>query len=92
MKRAFLRRRTTGQCLPGMKVPMMMLSGTSRASAPWEQARAAAHLVRVQYAPAKGRYDLESIKDSAKPADSFGNDDVAHRNRRRLSGDVNTRR
>ncbi|HUQ27329.1 MAG TPA: aldehyde oxidoreductase molybdenum-binding subunit PaoC [Usitatibacter sp.] len=38
----------------------------------WEQARAAAHLVRVQYAPAKGRYDFEAVKDTAKPADSFG--------------------
>ena len=38
----------------------------------WEQARAAAHLVRVQYAPAKGAFDLEAVKGSAKPADSFG--------------------
>ena len=38
----------------------------------WEQARAAAHLVRIQYAPAKGTYDLEEKKDSAKPAESFG--------------------
>src|SRR5687767_6447514 len=38
----------------------------------WEQARAAAHLVRVQYAPAKGSYDLDAVKDTAKPADSFG--------------------
>jgi xanthine dehydrogenase YagR molybdenum-binding subunit len=38
----------------------------------WEQARAAAHLIRVSYAPAKGKYDLESVKDTGKPADSFG--------------------
>ena len=38
----------------------------------WEQARAAAYLVRVSYAPAKGKYDLEAVKDAAKPADSFG--------------------
>src|SRR5688500_8994640 len=38
----------------------------------WEQARAAAHLVRVAYAPAKGQYDLEAVKETAKPADSFG--------------------
>ena len=35
-------------------------------------ARAAAHLVRVQYAPVKGAYELAAMKDSAKPADSFG--------------------
>ncbi len=38
----------------------------------WEQARAAAHLVRVQYAVAKGDYDLEAKKDTAKPAESSG--------------------
>jgi xanthine dehydrogenase YagR molybdenum-binding subunit len=38
----------------------------------YEQARAAAHLVRVQYAPAKGAYELAAMKDQAKPADSFG--------------------
>ena len=38
----------------------------------YEQARAAAHLVRVQYAPVKGAYDLAAMKDNAKPADSFG--------------------
>jgi xanthine dehydrogenase YagR molybdenum-binding subunit len=38
----------------------------------YEQARAAAHLVRVQYAPAKGSYELAAMKDKAKPADSFG--------------------
>src|SRR5688572_7031886 len=38
----------------------------------YEQARAASHLVRVQYAPAKGSYELAAMKDSAKPADSFG--------------------
>jgi xanthine dehydrogenase YagR molybdenum-binding subunit len=38
----------------------------------FEQARAAAQLVRVDYAPAKGRFDLEAMKGSAKPADSFG--------------------
>jgi xanthine dehydrogenase YagR molybdenum-binding subunit len=34
----------------------------------FEQARAAAELVRVDYAPAKGAYDLAAAKDSAKPA------------------------
>jgi xanthine dehydrogenase YagR molybdenum-binding subunit len=38
----------------------------------YEQARAAAHLVRVQYAPAKGAYELAAMKDKSKPADSFG--------------------
>ena len=38
----------------------------------FEQARAAAGLVRVGYARAKGSYDLEAAKDSSKPADSFG--------------------
>ena len=38
----------------------------------WEQARAAAHLVRVTYAAAKGQYDLEAVKGTAKPAESFG--------------------
>jgi xanthine dehydrogenase YagR molybdenum-binding subunit len=38
----------------------------------YEQARAAAHLVRVQYAPVKGAYELAAMKDKAKPADSFG--------------------
>ena len=53
----------------------------------FEQARAAAHLVRVQYAPAKGAYDLEAaMKDSAKPADSFGSRrrKLGRRLRRRL--------
>jgi xanthine dehydrogenase YagR molybdenum-binding subunit len=31
----------------------------------FEQARAAAHLVRVEYARAKGSFDLESVKDTA---------------------------
>src|SRR5687767_2074669 len=38
----------------------------------FEQARAAAHLVRVDYARAKGSYDLASVKDKAASADSFG--------------------
>jgi xanthine dehydrogenase YagR molybdenum-binding subunit len=38
----------------------------------FEQARDAGHLVRVQYAPAKGSYDLAAVKDASKPADSFG--------------------
>jgi xanthine dehydrogenase YagR molybdenum-binding subunit len=38
----------------------------------WEQARAAAHLLRVQYAPAQGRYDFDAGKAAAKPAESFG--------------------
>lgn len=38
----------------------------------FEQARAAAHLVRVEYARAKGSYDLDAVKASSKPADSFG--------------------
>jgi xanthine dehydrogenase YagR molybdenum-binding subunit len=40
----------------------------------FEQARAAAGLVRVRYAPSDGAYDLESAKDSAKmPQKGFGN-------------------
>jgi xanthine dehydrogenase YagR molybdenum-binding subunit len=38
----------------------------------YEQARAAAHLVRVQYAPVNGAYELAAMKDKSKPADSFG--------------------
>ena len=38
----------------------------------FEQARDAARLVRVQYAPAKGSYDLAAVKDASKPADGFG--------------------
>jgi len=38
----------------------------------FEQARAAAHLVRVEYAREQGKYDLASVKDAGVPADSFG--------------------
>ncbi|MES2899884.1 MAG: aldehyde oxidoreductase molybdenum-binding subunit PaoC [Pseudomonadota bacterium] len=38
----------------------------------FEQARAAAHLVRVEYARAKGSYDLAAVKHKAKSADSSG--------------------
>ena len=38
----------------------------------FEQARAAAHLVRVDYARVKGTFDLASAKDKAAAADSFG--------------------
>ena len=38
----------------------------------FEQARAAAHLVRVEYARAPGSFDLAAVKDSAKPAESGG--------------------
>jgi xanthine dehydrogenase YagR molybdenum-binding subunit len=38
----------------------------------FEQARDASRLVRVQYAPAKGSYELEAVKGKSKPADSFG--------------------
>src|SRR5688572_4371965 len=38
----------------------------------FEQARAAAHLVRVEYARAKGAFDLATVKDKAAMADSFG--------------------
>jgi xanthine dehydrogenase YagR molybdenum-binding subunit len=38
----------------------------------FEQARAAANLVRVDYARAKGSYDLAAVKDTARPADSYG--------------------
>jgi xanthine dehydrogenase YagR molybdenum-binding subunit len=38
----------------------------------FEQARAAAHLIRVDYARAKGAYDLASMKDKAAPAEIFG--------------------
>src|SRR5918994_7175881 len=38
----------------------------------FEQARAAAHLVRVEYARAQGAFDLAAMKDSAKPAESSG--------------------
>ena len=38
----------------------------------FEQARAAAHLVRVEYARSQGSFDLASVKESAKPAKSAG--------------------
>ena len=38
----------------------------------FEQARAAAHLVRVDYARAQGNYDLAAVKDASKPAESSG--------------------
>ncbi len=38
----------------------------------FEQARAAAQLVRVDYSPAKGAFDLAAAKDSAKPEPGFG--------------------
>ena len=38
----------------------------------FEQARAAAHLVRVEYVRAKGAYDLEAGKKTAKSAESNG--------------------
>ncbi len=41
-------------------------------AATFEQARAAAHLIRVRYVPAKGAFDLASVKDTAQSADSFG--------------------
>src|SRR3954462_12800596 len=37
----------------------------------FEQARAAAHLVRVEYARAKGAFDLASAKETAEPAKSI---------------------
>src|SRR5258707_106621 len=38
----------------------------------FEQARAAAQLVRVDYVPAKGAYDLATVRDTAKPVAGFG--------------------
>lgn len=38
----------------------------------FEQARAASHLVRVKYARDKGAFDLKTVQDKAKAADSFG--------------------
>src|SRR6185436_3490050 len=39
----------------------------------FEQARSAARLIDVKYAPARGSYDLKTAKDSAvKPKDQFG--------------------
>ena len=38
----------------------------------FEQARAAAHLVRVEYVQTKGEYDLAAVYKTAKPADSSG--------------------
>src|SRR3954462_15708361 len=35
----------------------------------FEQARGAAHLVRVEYTRSKGSFDLAAVKDNAKPAD-----------------------
>jgi xanthine dehydrogenase YagR molybdenum-binding subunit len=37
----------------------------------FEQARAAAHLVRVEYSRAKGAFDLASVKDTARGVDGF---------------------
>jgi xanthine dehydrogenase YagR molybdenum-binding subunit len=38
----------------------------------FEQARAAAELVRVDYVRAKGAFDLAAVRDSGKPAPGFG--------------------
>ena len=38
----------------------------------FEQARAAGHLIRVEYARTQGLFDLDSVKDSAKPPESAG--------------------
>ena len=38
----------------------------------FEQARAAGHLVRVEYSRAQGSFDLASVKDASKPAESNG--------------------
>jgi xanthine dehydrogenase YagR molybdenum-binding subunit len=38
----------------------------------FEQARAAAQLIRVDYITAKGAFDLAAVTDSAKPAAGFG--------------------
>ncbi len=38
----------------------------------FEQARAAANLVRVKYAPAKGSFDLAEVKDKATASDNIG--------------------
>ena len=38
----------------------------------FEQARAASHLIRVEYARTQGSFDLASVKDLAKPAESAG--------------------
>jgi xanthine dehydrogenase YagR molybdenum-binding subunit len=38
----------------------------------FEQARAAAHLVRVEYARTPGSFDLAAVKDASKPAESAG--------------------
>src|SRR3954469_11230134 len=43
----------------------------------FEQARAAANLVRVEYAPAKGAFDLDALKDTAEPAKRFAGPGVA---------------
>ena len=40
----------------------------------FEQARAAARLVRIAYVPAKGRFDLTKAKDTAKKPDSIMGD------------------
>ena len=38
----------------------------------FEQARAAAHLIRVEYSRASGAFDLAAVKDTAKPKEGFG--------------------
>ncbi|HVF34297.1 MAG TPA: xanthine dehydrogenase family protein molybdopterin-binding subunit, partial [Candidatus Saccharimonadia bacterium] len=38
----------------------------------FEQARAAAHLVRVEYSRADGKYELAKVKDAGVPTESFG--------------------
>ena len=41
----------------------------------FEQARAAAHLVRVQYARENGSFDLDAVKDKGKPLNEGGADE-----------------
>jgi xanthine dehydrogenase YagR molybdenum-binding subunit len=43
----------------------------------WEQARAASHLLRIEYTDSKGSFDLEAVKDTAIVAPKLGGNDQA---------------
>src|SRR3954466_4715038 len=58
--------RNTAKLLAGPEVQHYHQAVAIVVAETFEQARAAAQLVRVQYAPAKGAFDLAAVKDKAK--------------------------
>src|SRR3954468_16077723 len=61
--------RNTAKLLAGPEVQHYHQAVALVVAETFEQARAAAQLVRVQYAPAKGTFDLAAMKDKSKIPD-----------------------